>query len=95
MGTAAATFVLVDLLAGFVAFSLIVLGTLWYFAYSWTVLAGEAASAGGAFGTAAQLADATGLLFVLPMAIALVLYLARSAFQLPKRLWRAGMGTPG
>lgn len=78
---------LVDLITGFVAFSVIVLSTFWFFAYSWLQLAGEYAARGSQWGTPGQTNAAAGILIVVPSAIALVLYLGVRAYDLPRATW--------
>ena len=87
LGVAAATAVLVDLITGFVAFSVIVLSTFWFFAYSWLQLAGDYAARGSQWGTTGQADAAAGILLVVPSALALVLYLGVHAYGLPRATW--------
>jgi hypothetical protein len=88
LGVSAAAFVVADLLLGFILFSLSVLVILWYFAFGWIHLHEEYAAAGLSFGSVAQFQAATALVFVIPLLIGLVCFLAVSAAPLPPALWR-------
>lgn len=88
LGLRAAAFVLADLLLGFVLFSLSVLGILWYFAFGWIHLYEEYAAAGMSFGTVSQFQAATALVFVIPLFMGFVGFLAVAAAPLPPALWR-------
>jgi hypothetical protein len=77
-----------DMITGMAAYSVISLGALWFFAWSWIRLTSEAASRGIAFGSPGQLQLAWfGLIAALPL-IPIVVYLARQAYRVPLGLVR-------
>jgi hypothetical protein len=76
---------LADLITGLIAFSVITLGALWYFSYSWIQLAGAYQAQNRPFGTSLQLGLAwVGVLVDLPLLVAAVYYGIR-AYHLPVR----------
>lgn len=87
-------FLVADLITGLVAFSVITLGTLWFFSYSWIQLAGEYATVGSSFGTPMQLGLAwVGTFVNLPL-IGVALYLALKAYRLPRQIYDLRHGAP-
>lgn len=84
----AGAFLLADLITGLAAYSLITLGALWYFSYSWIQLQGEYAAHGLVFGSTTQLDLAwLGVLVTLPM-MGVSIYLAWRAYRLPQTVYR-------
>jgi hypothetical protein len=78
-------FFLADLITGLIAFSVITLGALWYFSYSWIQLASAYQAQDRAFGTPLQLGLAwVGVLVDLPLLVAAVFFGIR-AYRLPVR----------
>lgn len=80
--------VLTDLITGMTAYSVIVLSSLWFFAWSWIRIAAEAAARGVPFGTPTDLQLAWIGLFVTLPAVPVVIFLAVQAYRLPLRLAR-------
>ncbi|MCI4335863.1 MAG: hypothetical protein L3K17_01510 [Thermoplasmata archaeon] len=84
-------FVLADLITGLAAFSLITLGGLWFFAFTWIRMASESTPLGTELGAPWQLDIAwLGLVVALPLMIATA-YLALAAYRLPRRVWAGGI----
>lgn len=91
----AGAFALTDAITGMTAYSVITLGALWFFSWSWLRIAAEAASRGVAFGSAAQAQWAWfGTVVTLPM-IPVVLYLAIHAYRLPMGLAKEALHPRG
>jgi|GEM_PF-1821390 len=84
----AGAFAITDLITGMAAYSVITLGALWFFSWSWLRLAAEAGARGLTFGSSAQLQWAwVGSVATLPM-IPVVIYLALQAYRIPLVLAR-------
>jgi hypothetical protein len=92
LGYAALAFLVTDLLVAFSVFSVATLGILGAFAVGWIALAQEYSAHSMTFGTSAQLASAQALLLVVPVFMALVVYLSIRALRIPKRLWQVARG---
>ena len=86
----AAAFVLADFIVGLAAFSVIALGSLWFFSLGWIRLQQEYAARSLSFGAPWQLGLAwLGLVVCLPMLLGTI-YLATRAWRLPSRVYRLG-----
>src|SRR5579863_155361 len=84
----AGAFALTDVITGMAAYSVITLGALWFFCWSWIRIAAEAAAQGLPFGSPAQLQWAWfGSIITLPL-IPLVVFLAVQAYRIPVGLSR-------
>jgi hypothetical protein len=80
-------FVTGDLIVGFAAFSSITLASLWYFSWEWIHLRAEYLAHGLTFGSTWQLGLAWfAVLAALPL-LALTVFLAVRAMEVPRRLY--------
>lgn len=85
---ASAAVALGDVILGMASFSVITLGSLWYFSLGWIRLVQEYGARGVGFGTTGQLELAWfGAITALPM-MAITIYLAMRAFRVPRQLFR-------
>lgn len=85
---------LADVILGMGAFSVITLGSLWYFCLGWIRLQAEYAALGRPFGAGWQLDLAYVGFFVTLPSVVVTVYLAIQAFDLPKRLLRRAVSDP-
>jgi hypothetical protein len=86
----AGAYFLTDLILGMTAFSVIILGILWYFSLGWIRLTMEFSQRGVVFGSSAQLLLAwVGVIVALPM-LATTVLLAIRAFRLPGQVLKVG-----